>query len=79
MSRWPANLSLPQETQRVVAVAPDAILHLDCLDRLQGLSDAELAELAGVVDEQVETNIGMAMIYAIISAVQEWLQQKVCK
>lgn len=40
----------------------------------RGLSDAELAEVAKVIDEQVEANVGMAMMFAVVSAAQEWLR-----
>lgn len=36
-----------------------------------------MATLAALLDEQVEANIGMAMIYALVSAAQEWLQERV--
>ena len=41
---------------------------------VRGLSDAELAEVAKVIDEQVEANGGMAMIFSVVSAAQEWLR-----
>ena len=41
---------------------------------VRGLSDAELAEVARVIDEQVEANVGMAMIFSVVSAAQEWLR-----
>lgn len=44
---------------------------------VRGLSDAELAEMAAVVDEQVEANAGMAMMFAVVSAAQEWLRSRV--
>ena len=44
---------------------------------LKGLSDADIAALQRLVDDQVEENLGMAMIYTIIAAAQEWLRDKV--
>lgn len=44
---------------------------------LRGLSDADLAALSAILDEQVEANIGMAMVYAMVAAAKEWLQDKV--
>ena len=43
---------------------------------LKGLSDADIAALQRLVDDQVEENLGMAMIYTIIAAAQEWLRDK---
>ena len=43
---------------------------------LKGLSDADVAALQRLVDDQVEENLGMAMIYTIIAAAQEWLRDK---
>ena len=48
-----------------------------CACSLRGLSDADLAALAAVLDEQVEANIGMSMVYAMVAAAKEWLQDKV--
>ncbi len=45
---------------------------------LKGLSDADIAALQRLVDDQVAENLGMAMIYTIIAAAQEWLRDKVC-
>ena len=45
--------------------------------RLQGLSDADVRQLQSVLDEQVEANLGMAMIYTLIGVAQEWLNEKV--
>lgn len=45
--------------------------------RLQGLSDADVKQLQGVLEEQVEANLGMAMIYTLIGVAQEWLNEKV--
>ena len=42
-----------------------------------GLSDADVSQLQRVVDEQVHENLGMAMIYAVVAAAQEWLRDKV--
>ena len=42
--------------------------------RLQGLGRQDKAKLLAVLDEQVEANLGMAMIYAMVAAMQEYLQ-----
>ncbi|GAB4819086.1 hypothetical protein N2152v2_006132 [Parachlorella kessleri] len=43
---------------------------------LQGLADADVRQLQGVLDEQIEANLGMAMIYTLIGVAQEWLNEK---
>ena len=32
-----------------------------------------------ILEEQVQANLGMAMIYALISAAQDWIQDEVCR
>lgn len=44
---------------------------------LRGLSDADLAQLSGVLAGVVEENLGMAMVYNLVTAAQEWLMDKV--
>ncbi len=41
--------------------------------RLQGISDADVGTLQGVLDDAVQENLGMAMIYTLISLAQEWI------
>lgn len=36
-----------------------------------------MAVVQGVLEEQVEANLGMAMIYTLIGAAQEWIEDKV--
>ena len=43
---------------------------------VRGLSDADIALLQAVLDEQVEENMGMPMIYQLITAAQEWITDK---
>lgn len=43
---------------------------------VRGLSDAELAAVGAVMDEQVEANGGMPMMYAVVAAAQDWLRDK---
>lgn len=43
---------------------------------LQGLSDADVAQLQGLLEEQVAGSLGMAMIYTLIGAAQEWISDK---
>ncbi|GLC39006.1 hypothetical protein PLESTB_001772200 [Pleodorina starrii] len=47
------------------------------LRSVTGLSDSDLAEATAVLDEQVQANLGMAMIYTLIGAAKEWLQGRV--
>ncbi|KAG2436662.1 hypothetical protein HXX76_006190 [Chlamydomonas incerta] len=47
------------------------------LRSVTGLSDADLAEATAVLEEQVASNLGMAMIYTLIGAAKEWLQARV--
>lgn len=44
------------------------------LRSVTGLSDADLAEATGLLEEQVQSNLGMAMIYTLIGAAKEWIQ-----
>jgi hypothetical protein len=46
------------------------------LRSVRGLSDAEIAQAQALLQEQVEANLGMAMIYTLVSAAQEWFQNK---
>eukprot|EP00884_Botryococcus_braunii_P020074 jgi/Botrbrau1/6750/Bobra.0324s0035.1 len=43
---------------------------------VRGFSQVELDRLKGILEEQVVANIGMAMMYALISAAQDWLRQQ---
>jgi hypothetical protein len=42
---------------------------------LRGLSDAQVAELQALVDEQAAANIGMPMIFTLVGAAQEWVDE----
>ena len=42
----------------------------------KGLSDSDVAELQGAVDAAVQENMGMAMVYGLVTAAQEWLTDK---
>ncbi|BDA46942.1 probable RWD domain-containing protein 1 [Coccomyxa sp. Obi] len=44
---------------------------------VRGLSDADMATLNQSLAQQVDENLGMAMIYVLVSAAQEWLREKV--
>lgn len=44
---------------------------------VQGMSNDDIQNLQKVVDEQIQENMGMSMIYTIVSAAQEWMQEKV--
>ena len=41
------------------------------------MSNEDLKSLQNLVDEQIQENIGMAMIYTIVTAAQEWMQDRV--
>ena len=43
---------------------------------VRGLSDADVASLQSTLDTQVEENMGMPMIYQLITAAQEWIAEK---
>ena len=58
-------------------VRPDDKVASLRLCRLQGLSRADKKQLLSLLDEQVEANMGMAMVYTLITAIQEHLQHKV--
>ncbi|KAG2422333.1 hypothetical protein HYH02_015451 [Chlamydomonas schloesseri] len=47
------------------------------LRSVTGLSDADLAEATALLEEQVQANLGMAMIYTLIGAAKEWIQGRV--
>lgn len=38
-----------------------------------------MGALQRVVEEQVQQNLGMAMMYAVVAAAQEWLRDKVTR
>ena len=42
----------------------------------RGLSDAEVAVVQALLQQEAEANLGMAMVYTLVSAAQEWLQNK---
>ena len=44
---------------------------------IRGLGGADLADVSARLAEQVEANMGMSMIYALVSAAQDWLREKV--
>lgn len=41
------------------------------------MSNDDIQNLQKVVDEQIQENLGMSMIYTIVSAAQEWMQERV--
>lgn len=41
------------------------------------MSNEDIQNLQKVVDEQIQDNMGMSMIYTIVSAAQEWMQERV--
>lgn len=44
------------------------------LQPVYGLSDSEVATCFSKLQEEVDSNIGMAMIYTLITAAKEWLR-----
>lgn len=48
-----------------------------CRCSVRGLSDADMATLNQSLAQQTDENLGMAMIYVLVSAAQEWLREKV--
>lgn len=46
------------------------------LSNVQGMSNDDIQNLQKVVDEQIQENLGMSMIYTIVSAAQEWMQER---
>ena len=44
---------------------------------IRGLGNADLADVSARLAEQVEANMGMAMVYALVAAAQDWLREKV--
>lgn len=42
-----------------------------------GLSGSELAEVEGIIASEIEANMGMAMIYTVVCALKEWLENQV--
>lgn len=43
---------------------------------VQGISDADVSVLQGVLEDAVQDNLGMAMVYTCISIAQDWMQAK---
>lgn len=48
-----------------------------CCCSVQGMSNEDLKGLQTLVEVQTQENLGMSMIYTIVTAAQEWLQDKV--
>ena len=43
---------------------------------VRGLADSEVAALQSLIDSQVEENMGMPMVYTLVTAAQEWITEK---
>jgi hypothetical protein len=43
---------------------------------VRGMADADAAALQAEVDSQVEANLGLPMVYALVMAAQEWVNQR---
>lgn len=46
------------------------------LHSMRGLSEIDMDKARSVVESEIDTNLGMSMIYNIVSALKEWLQSK---
>ncbi|KAL3139079.1 hypothetical protein ABBQ32_005875 [Trebouxia sp. C0010 RCD-2024] len=46
------------------------------LSNVQGMSNDDIQNLQKVVDDQIQENMGMSMIYTLVSAAQEWMQER---
>lgn len=46
------------------------------ISNVQGMSNEDLKSLQSLVEEQIQENLGMAMIYTIVTAAQEWMLDK---
>ena len=44
---------------------------------VQGMTLDDIRQVNGLLEEQVEANLGMAMIYTLVSALKDWLQDQV--
>lgn len=66
----------PMEMEMVFAHTPEYPDEPPCyrLMAVRGLSDAQIAEAMSKLAEVVEQNIGMAMIYSLVTTAQEWLR-----
>lgn len=49
-----------------------------CGCSLFGLNDSEVAEAQSNVEEAINENMGMAMVFSLIEVAKEWLKSKVC-
>eukprot|EP00879_Flechtneria_rotunda_P005620 GHRR01005916.1.p1 GENE.GHRR01005916.1~~GHRR01005916.1.p1 ORF type:complete len:275 (+),score=108.70 GHRR01005916.1:394-1218(+) len=47
------------------------------LRSIQGLSDGDLQEATGELQRHIEESLGMAMIYNLVTAAQEWLAARI--
>lgn len=44
---------------------------------MQGMTVEDIREVNDLLQEQVEANMGMAMIYTVVSVLKEWLMDQV--
>eukprot|EP00877_Chromochloris_zofingiensis_P014495 jgi/Chrzof1/929/Cz01g34050.t1 len=54
---------------------PDEAPHIK-LRSVCGLSDSDMEQATALLQQQVEANMGMAMIFTLVTAAQEWLQER---
>lgn len=70
-----ASFQLERHCVDVVSLPQGIMLWLEC--SVQGMSNEDLKSLQSLVEEQIQENLGMAMIYTIVTAAQEWMLDKV--
>ncbi len=46
------------------------------LDSVRGLTDSEIARCLAHLQQQAQENLGMAMIYTLVTAAKEWLRSE---
>ena len=44
---------------------------------IQGLTEEERLEVSKLVDQQIQDNLGMAMIYTLVDLLKDWLVNQV--
>lgn len=44
---------------------------------VQGMTEADIREVNGLLKRQVEANLGMAMVYTLVDTLKDWLMNQV--
>jgi hypothetical protein len=47
------------------------------LSSVQGMTEADIREVNGLLKRQVEANLGMAMVYTLVDTLKDWLMNQV--